>query len=316
MAAAKAALPSRYELALLYCAAIWGSTFYVVRDAVVELHPLTLIAWRFTIAGVLLLIPLVFAGATRASPATAVPAQPGATHASPLQQNAGYLLGVIIFVLYAAQTWGLKFTSAANSAFITGLFIIFIPPFAWLLHRNVPGRMRLIAIVVAVVGLFLLTGGLAGFNTGDLLTLIAAATYAVHVLLTGQAMERGLSPWVVACQQLLVCGVLSFSAAALLGVPLSMGSPRAAGMVWFLALLPTLSAYVLQLIAQRRVDPLRTALIFTLEPVFGALFAWTLGGELFGWLSAAGGLLIVLAMFISELQVVTKQDVPTSGNFV
>jgi drug/metabolite transporter (DMT)-like permease len=219
---------------------------------------------------------------------------------------------VIIFVLYAAQTWGLVYTTAANSAFITGLFVIFIPPFAYLLDRELPGSMRLLAVLIAVAGLYLLMGGIAGLNRGDVLTLIAAATYALHVLITGRAMASGADALVVACQQMLVCGVLSFACAAMLHVPLGLGTPRVAYMVLFLTLLPTLSAYLLQLVAQRRVDPLRTALIFTLEPVFGALFAWTLGGEAFVVMRGIGGLLIVVAMFVAEIPLVTKQRAPTS----
>ncbi|MDQ3022803.1 MAG: DMT family transporter [bacterium] len=299
------------EVALLYCAAIWGSTFYIVRDVVAELHPLTLIGWRFTIAG-LLLLPFVLGASVARRTLQHLPRGGRPTP----DTFAGPILGLIIFVLYAAQTWGLVYTTAANSAFITGLFIIFMPPFAFVLHRELPGGMRLLAVAIAVGGLYLLTGGIGGLNRGDLLTLIAAALYALHVLLTGRAMARGSDPLLIACQQMLVCGALGFGGAMLLGAPLSMGSRHVALMVWFLALLPTLSAYLLQLYAQRRVDALRTALIFTLEPVFGAAFAWTLGGEKLVALSAIGGLLIVIAMFVSELQVVTKEDDPVSGNFV
>jgi drug/metabolite transporter (DMT)-like permease len=301
-------MPTRYEFALLYCAAIWGSTFYIVRDAVDELHPLTLIGWRFTLAG-LLLLPQAIAGAIRArrvSPSPAETSTRAGTISSTWPVYDGLLLGIIIFVLYAAQTWGLVFTTAANSAFITGLFIIFIPPLAYLMHREVPGGMRLLAVLIAVAGLYMLTGGIGGLNRGDLLTLIAAATYALHVLITGRAMSRGADPVAIAATQLLTCGILSFTCAALVHAPLGIGSPRTASMVMFLTLLPTLSAYLLQLVAQKRVDALRTSLIFTMEPVFGALFAWTLGGEAFIVIRALGGLLIVIAMFVAETPVVTK----------
>jgi drug/metabolite transporter (DMT)-like permease len=272
------------ELTLLYCAAIWGSTFYVVRDTVATVHPLTLVGWRFTLAAALLLPVLLLLNRS-----------PGA------HWRSGALLGAIIAVLYAAQTYGLLYTTAANSAFITGLFVIFVPPFAFLMHRTLPMASRLLAVALAVAGLLLLTGGPAGLNRGDLLTLIAAATYAWHVLLTGGYMERGLDPLVIAFQQLLVCGVLSLAAALLVGAPLTTGGAQSTAMVLFLALLPTLSAYLLQLVAQRHVDAVRTALIFTMEPVFGAVFAWTLGGELLVPLQALGGLLIVVAMLVSEL---------------
>ena len=69
----------------------------------------------------------------------------------------------------------------------------------------------------------------------------------------------------------------------------------------FLALIPTLSAFFIQIAAQRRISPLKVSLIFTLEPVFAAFFAWTLGGESFDAAKAAGGGLIVAAMGFDSL---------------
>jgi drug/metabolite transporter (DMT)-like permease len=280
------------ELALLYCAAIWGSTFYVVKDALTDVHPLTLVGWRFLIAG-LLMLPVLLR--------LRVPLLAGWPY--------GVVLGAIIYGLYAAQTYGLLFTSAANSAFITGLFIIFIPPLGWLLHRHVSGPARLTAVGLALAGLLLLTGGIRGLNVGDLLTLGCAVLYALQVLLTGDYLKRGASPWSLCLQQLVICGVLSLLTAAAVGAPLGVVTPRALWIVAFLMLLPTLSAYLIQLLAQQRVDPLRTALIFTMEPVFGALFAWTLGGEAFVPLRALGGLLIVVAMLVAEAPALRRSPV-------
>lgn len=290
---------------LVYCAAIWGSTFFIVRDTVDQVHPVVLVGYRFTLAA-LLLLPLILA--RRMNPFDGLfstPAHSNNTAGSgpgiALRLSPGLSLGLILWLLYIAQTWGLTITSAANSGFITGLFIVFVPFVGWLLDRRPILPLKLLAVAIAVGGLLLLSGGLSGLNSGDVLTLLAALTYALHVLLTGRYADAGLDPYVLTFQQVLVTGVLSLISAALLHFSFDVGSPSACASIIFLTVFPTLSAFLLQLICQRYVDPLRTALIFVLEPVFGALFSWTLGHEAFIPLRALGGLLIVAGMLVSEL---------------
>ncbi|MCC7478814.1 DMT family transporter [bacterium] len=304
------AAPGRVRLlaqfGLVYCAAIWGSTFFVVRDAVDHVHPVTLVGYRFTLAA-LLLLPFILARGHK--PFEGLFARGGGPG---IRLSPGLSLGLMLWLLYIAQTWGLTITTAANSGFITGLFIVFVPFVAWLIDRSPVQPMKLLAVAVAVGGLFLLSGGLSGLNSGDVLTLLAALTYAMHVLYTGRYAAEPHDPYVLTFQQVLVTGGLS-----LLTVAVSQGlhalnpelpafsfSPGNASSIWamlFLTVFPTLSAFLLQLICQRYVDPLRTALIFVLEPVFGAAFSWTIGGETCTLGRALGGLLIVAAMLLSEL---------------
>jgi drug/metabolite transporter (DMT)-like permease len=287
--------------ALVYAAAMWGATFFVVKGALAQVDAVTLVAYRFLIAGGLLALGL----ALKRRPLLA-----GWRH--------GLFLGVVLWVLYLAQTIGLSCTSATNSGFITGLFIVFTPLVVWGWLKRAPTGMQALAVACALAGLWLLTGGVAGANAGDVLTLAAAVTYAIHVVYAGRLMERGIDPWVLNCQQILVVGVL-----ALLTCPVqawlhawAQGAPYSGalaaqftvsgaagwGAIVFLALFPTITAYAAQLYGQQVVDATRAALIFTLEPVFAAVFAWTLGGEAFHWQRAAGGAVIVCAMVLSEVR--------------
>jgi len=277
------------EAGLLYAAAVWGSTFFIVKGVLASIHPLALVGWRFTIAAVVLGLWLVLR-----SP------RGGRLAALLGGWKAGLSLGLILWVLYVAQTVGLVYTSASNSGFITGLFIVFTPLAAWLLFRQRARPRHLAAVLIALGGLWLLTGGVRSANLGDVLTLAAAVTYALHVIYAGRYMAEGLSPLALCFQQTLVIGALSLLAAPLLRVPLGAANAGAVWIVVLLALFPTLSAFVIQLYAQRVVDPVRTTLIFTMEPVFAALFAWTLGGEVLLPLKALGGALIVAAMLVSE----------------
>lgn len=288
-------------VALVYCAAIWGSTFFVVKDAVASLDPQLLVGYRFTLAAGLLLPVVAWRFMRSRQPVQHTAASVAQAPAPAPGWRAGLTLGLILWALYATQTAGLVWTTASNSGFITGLFIVFVPFLSWLLFGNRPGAVQVIAVGVALAGLALLTGGLSELNAGDALTLVAAVTYAWHVLLTDRYANRGHDPYVLCFVQMLLTGVLGLAGAWLLGARPEQLDPAVLRQVLFLTLFPTLSAFLLQLWAQRILPPLRVALIFLLEPVFGALFAWTLGGEQFIWLRACGGLVILGAMLLSEL---------------
>jgi drug/metabolite transporter (DMT)-like permease len=272
----------------------------VVKDVLAHVDPVVLVGYRFTLAAGLLGAWLLLRRA-------------------PLLQHwrQGLWLGFILWILYVAQTIGLGITTASNSGFITGLFIVFVPLVNWLLFRRRTGWLQLAAVALALAGLWLLTGGVNGINAGDLMTLAAAVTYALHVIIAGRYMEQRIDPWVLNFQQILVIGLLGLlTALAQWGFDvLSSGQAAAAGFgahfavagtgAWwtivFLAVFPTITAYIAQLYGQQLVSATRAALLFTLEPVFAAAFAWTLGGELFRPVSALGGGLMVAAMVLSEL---------------
>ncbi|MEZ5336874.1 MAG: DMT family transporter [bacterium] len=274
------------ELALIYCAAVWGSTFFIVKDSLDSIDPYALVAWRFLTAAGLMALPLVLRGVK-------------------LWQGwqRGAVLGVILGVLYVFQTVGLGHTTASNSGFITGLFIVFVPLLNLICFRTLSPWPRLVAVAIALCGLWLLTGGIRHANYGDMLTLVAAVTYAAHVLYADRFTNSGMNVYVLNFQQLLGTGLVALCCGLVLGRPFGIACMETVGWVLFLTLFPTLSAFMLQLTAQQGVPPVTTALIFCLEPVFAAVFAWTIGGEQLVPVRALGGLLIVLAMIISELPV-------------
>ena len=270
---------------LLYASAIWGSTFFLVKSALADIDPVIMVGYRFLLAGLLLLVFLkitrrpFFVGLGRAA-----------------------FLSVILFFLYIPQTVGLEYTTASNSGFITGLFVAFVPIFLRVIFRRRPTMMELLASIISLAGLWILTGGMSDINIGDILTLVAAMTYALHVLYSDKYMKAGIDPFVISCQQFLMVGLLSLLAGALFDLPFGIGSTSAGLVVVFLALFPTLSAFVIQMLAQRFTSPLRVSLIFALEPVFAAMFAWTLGGETIVRHRALGGLLIFTALVVSGIR--------------
>lgn len=271
------------DIGLVYCAAVWGATFYMVKDALADIDPVLLVAYRFLLAAACVL-PWVFFKKNK-----------GAL----LKES--FFLALLLAALYISQTVGLRFTSASNSGFITGLFVLFVPLLLLLFFERPPSRGQWSAVAVAVGGLWILTGGIKGFNRGDALTVISAATYAAHLLATDKYVRADADTVLLAFHQFWMTGALALVFALTLGLPLGVGSGRAAGTVAFLALIPTLSAFYIQMLAQKTTAPVKVSLIFSLEPVFAAVFAWTLGGESFAASAALGGGVIVAAMVIGEL---------------
>ena len=272
------------EFGLLYAAAIWGATFFMVKDALSGIDPVIMVGYRFLLAGLVLLAYILY----KRRPVF-------------VELKKSIFLSVFLVLLYIPQTLGLRYTTASNSGFITGLFVMFIPLFLKTIFKRQPTRMEIVASGISLLGLWILTGGMHDINVGDMLTLAAAVTYALHVLYSDKYMKLGVAPLVISCQQFMLVGIMSLLTGWIVGLPFAVTTFQAAWTVVFLALLPTFSAFLIQMYAQRIISPLRVSLIFALEPVFAAVFAWTLGGEEFVTRRALGGLLIFFALIISGL---------------
>lgn len=275
--------PSWADLGLVYCAAVWGATFFMVKDALAGVDPVALVAHRFILSAAFL-APWALTRPSRSK------------H---LKESA--ILAVLLFLLYVSQTVGLGYTSASNSGFITGLFVIFVPLFLLIFLGKPPTAVQWGSSALALAGLWLLTGGIKTANFGDAITVIAAATYAGHLLATDKYVRADADPIVLAFHQFWMTGLLAAVYALVSGRSFSVSSTRAVSTIVFLAVVPTLSAFFIQMRAQKTVAPVKVSLIFSLEPVFAAAFAWTMGGELFAPARAAGGGLIVAAMMAGEL---------------
>lgn len=271
------------DLSLVYCAAVWGATFFMVKDALAGVDPVAMVAHRFLLSA-LLLAPWALTRKTRFK------------H---LKESA--MLAALLFLLYVSQTVGLGYTSASNSGFITGLFVIFVPIFLLVFLGRPPTKIQWASSGLALAGLWLLTGGIKTANFGDAITLIAAATYAGHLLVTDLSVRADADPLILAFHQFWMTGVLAALTAFAMHRSFAVGTVKTGATIVFLAVVPTLSAFFIQMWAQKTVPPVKVSLIFSLEPVFAAIFAWTIGGEVFSPGRAAGGALIVLAMMAGEL---------------
>lgn len=270
------------DIGLFYCAAIWGSTFVITKAALEFVHPISMVGIRFLIAAALLL-PWVMKRKDKLR-----------------HLKDGFILSFFLSLLYLAQTTGLLYTTASNSGFITGLFIIFIPVFMFIFRKKKPKGLQIISAFTALFGMWLLTGGVEGFNLGDGLTLIAAAAYSGHLIITDKYVKDNADTILLAFHQFWMVAIISLGISWIMDYPMAVTSVNAWWIIIFLAVFPTLTAFFIQMLAQKKSEPFKVGLIFTTEPVFAAMFAWTLGGESFMLIKAIGGLCIVSGMIIGE----------------
>lgn len=249
--------PSRPVLGLVAVALLWGVAFAVVKSAVGELPPAGVVAWRFGIAAIVVLL-----------------VDPSCLQRVSVRVVArSVVLGSLFGSAFLLQTWGLTTTSVTVSAFLTGSVVVLVPLVArvWFGRRL---RCRgAVAIALATAGLALISLRGAVFGVGEMLTLAAALLWAVH-LVALEAWVRRSEVQATAVLQLAVVAGLAFvvQACSRAGVVVP-STPSAWVAVIALGVFATGAALLLLTWAQSRVDATTSAVVLTLEPVFGALVA-------------------------------------------
>jgi drug/metabolite transporter (DMT)-like permease len=274
----------RADLILLLLTLYWGATFIVVKDALQFASPLVFVALRFAVGAAAL--SLIARRTLTDGPSV----------------RSGLLLGVFLFLGFALQTAGLQWTTPSRSAFITGLCVVLVPAVSLVLFRRVPLITSWIGVAFAAVGLFALTGGAkpdVATWKGDLLSLACAMAFAIHITLTGHYAPRRKVTAMVTMQLWTVCG-LSVAALPFVSHQL-VWAPALWLPVLYTGILGSAAAISMQSWAQARTSAIRAGLIFSLEPVFAAIFSVSLGRERLGIWEYSGGSLVILGVLIAEV---------------
>jgi drug/metabolite transporter (DMT)-like permease len=280
------------DAALVVAAFFFGTTFIVVQDAVKRVDPLPFLSVRFLIGAAV----LGFVAHRRA--AVAKPQRGTRRAATPGELRDGVLAGLLLLAGYVFQTVGLQYTTAATSAFITYMLVVFVPFISYATTRQAPHPLTLVGVVLAVAGLVLLTGGAdTGFGRGEALTLGCAVAFAAHLVFLGGVAARH-DPVRLTTVQLATVGLVCLVPAVVQGGFDFDGGALAAAA--FTGVFATAVAFLAMVWAQRVVSPSRAAIILLLEPVFAALLS-ALVDEPLTVATVAGGALILIAVLLAEV---------------
>lgn len=283
------------ELILLSIAMVWGSTFVLIKNALPFISPIALIALRFTLAGAVLM--LVFQRKLR------LVNKQSLIH--------GFIIGVFLFGSLILQVIGLKYTKASNSAFITGLNVVMVPVIAGFYLGKKTIADTYVGIALSVAGLFYLNGGeFDNFNIGDVLTFFCAICVAMQIIYIDK-FSRHHDGVLLGVLQIFWSGCFSWIYWGCFDFKWPVLNGHVVLAVAVTGLLATAYAYTMQTVVQKHTTPSRTALIFTMEPVFALVFALVIPDS-FGMRetitihSIAGCLLIFSGMIVAELRLISR----------
>jgi len=274
------------DLSLLFVAIIWGSTFIIVKQSVEATPVFSFLFMRFALAGMLLI--LINAPKLKA-----------------IDKGVfidGVMLGMTLFLAYAFQTFALTVTSASITAFITGLFVVFVPVLSSVFLRKLPRQEAMIGVVFATIGLALITlQGKFHISFGEFLALVCAFFIAIHIILTDKLSRRndfGLLTLV----QINIVALFSLIFSFFLDprvIPIQFNNQLIFSLI-INSIFATFVAFVIQTSMQKYTTPTKAAIIFIMEPVSSAFFSYWIGGELLTAKQYVGTSFILFAMVFTE----------------
>lgn len=300
-------VPARWKAdsALAFVALIWGSTFVVVKQALLGISTVYFLSLRFWLASLFLLLlflrPLRRAGLKETLRGL----------------RGGALAGIFLWSGYMLQTFGLKYTTAGKSGFLTGLYIALVPVLGAIAYRRWPQASELLGILCAVIGMAVMTLPSLGphtsffdINKGDLLTIACAVAFSFHLLFLGYYSQRARYE-AVALGQILCAAVLS-TVSLLAEPPQVAWNSQIIFALGLTSLFATALAFAFQTWGQQYTTATRTALIFALEPVFALVTAVAVGGETLTLAAIIGGSFILGGILLVELKPIRERGHPSS----
>lgn len=280
------------SIGLLLTTAIWGFSFVIVKDSLSYISAFYMMAFRFTIASVIL--SLCFAKKN--------------LHIDRTLVKHGAVLGLYIFFAYAFQTIGCAYTTAGKNAFLTTTYVVLVPLISWPLRKKMPSVINFIAAIVALFGIALLalTESVSNFsmNKGDVLTLICGIFYSLHILYIEKYTKKE-SAIALTIFQFLFVAIFSWVAALVFdgSVPLGvLKNGRVIFSLLYLGIFSTMIAYALQNICQKYVSSSLVALLLSFEAVFGVLFSVIFLHDVFTLRMILGCVLIFVAVLLSQVK--------------
>lgn len=264
---------------------VWGGTFSIVKIGMLDVSPILLIAVRFVIATIFVLV--FFSRKLFPIPLPAV--------------AKGSILGFFLFLGFVAQNIGLTITTASKSAFITSMMVIFVPLLQFIIEKRAPKLGNILGVVIVVMGLWFLTSPTGSeFNTGDALTLVCAVVFALYIVYL-DVISHDMTALQLTFMQFISTAVFSSLASLLFEETFFRFSTQSVLSIAYLTGFATILTISLQTRYQKDTTPTRAVVIFSVEPVFASIVAWWLLSEHLGDLGILGAGLIIAGVLVSEL---------------
>jgi drug/metabolite transporter (DMT)-like permease len=273
---------------LIFVTIIWGFAFVVVKNSLDYVPPLYMMAFRFTIASVVLALLFL--------PKFKLLDKSTFFH--------GMILGIFLFAAYAFQTVGLQFTTAGKNAFLTTTYVMMVPFLNWFFHKSKPSWNCVLAAIIALAGIGLLSlQGDFSMNRGDVLTIICGFFFAVHIIFISRYTQTQ-DPVLLTILQLAFSALFSWIFAPFTDGSFPLQETLRADVIvsmLYLGLFSTLLCFLLQNVCQKYLRASTTSLLLSFESVFGVIFSIIFLKEILTAKMIVGCVLIFFALVLSEI---------------
>ncbi len=274
------------DLGMLMVALVWGATFVITKQALLDIGPFMFLGIRFLLA-FLVLVLLSFGHLRKINKQTVL---------------TGIFIGFFLFVGYIFQTVGLQYTTSSNAGFITGLSVVLVPLLYHLLERSVPHWSTLLSAATAALGLFLMSVPAGSFRPGygDLLVLGCAVGFAVHIILVDR-YSHNFGATAITAVQIFTVGILCLAIGLVVEPGRIVLTVPVIKAILITSIFATSLAFLIQNAMQKYSTPTRFAVVLAMEPVFAGVAGYWWAGEVLSSRAYLGALLILLAMLIAIL---------------
>ncbi|HHW31950.1 MAG TPA: DMT family transporter [Clostridiaceae bacterium] len=284
------------DLCLLTITLVWGVSFVLIRNVLAHIPSFAYLALRFIIASAILL--LLYHRKLK------------------LLDTKALLYGLFLSFLLAGgmalQVTGLYYTTASNSAFITALSVVFVPVISALMFKQKPDRYSVIGVILAAIGLYFITGGINfNFNKGDFLTFLSAICFSLQIIYIDKFTEK-CDPLLLSILQISFCALIYPVIWFAIDFQTVTFNVTVVYTLIITGALCTALAYTVQTVAQKHTTPTHTAMIFSMEPVFGLFFALIIPDsmgmtEKLTMNTVLGSILIFLGIMASEAKTIFRE---------
>jgi len=272
------------KLAMLTSTILWGASFFMMKNAMDEVSVFFLMFVRFIGAAIFLSIifPMCF---KKFNKATLI---------------SGAISGVFLFLAYIFQTYGLKYTTPGNNAFLTVVYCVIVPLFSWIWTKKRPNLITFIACGLCLAGIGCISIDGKGFNIGDILTLICSLFFALQIYYTSLKIEG---------KDVMLFTIIQFAIAGILSVIVwAIGDRSVPVFTWdltkdllYATICATGLAFFFQVFGQKYVAPESCGIILSLESVFAVIFSVIFFGERPSIQAYIGFVLVFIAVVMPEL---------------
>ncbi|EHO77398.1 DMT family transporter [Fusobacterium ulcerans] len=282
------------SVTLAIVALVWGTTFAVLKDTLSIVQPFSLMMFRFGFSALLLFV--IYIGKIKKAKMKDI--------------KNGSIIGIFMFLAFYFMIISIKNTTASKVSFIIGAYVLIVPFLAWIINKKRPDKYAVIGAFLATVGLGFLTieKGVA-FNIWDMVAGCCSFFFAAHMIAI-EKYGRDSDPILITVIQFIVtAGIFIILVGYFEGYDFSI-LPKIKWTLGYLVVISTVISFAIQTIAQRYISSTSTALILTLQSVFGAIFAVWYLNERMTFQMGIGCMLVFVAIVTQE----TKWEFLTKKN--